>query len=77
MLEDTVGKLEQERASAMSQAADEEQQHKVQEALDGFATKMSVFSKEEQDAINACAIAFADRDQIVVPHSVITIAPQV
>lgn len=64
---DTVEKFEQERAAAMSQAVDEEQQHKVQEALDWFAAKMSVFSKEEQEAINACAIAFAERDQIVIP----------
>ncbi len=28
---------------------------------------MSVFSKEEQESINACAIAFAERDQIVIP----------
>lgn len=47
VLEDTVEKLEQERAVAMSQAVDEDQQHKVQEALDWFAAKMSVFSKEE------------------------------
>ena len=67
VLEDMVEKLEQERAAAMSQAVDEEQQHKVQEALDWFAAKMSVFSKEEQEAINACAIAFAERDQIVIP----------
>lgn len=67
VLEDTVEKLEQERAAAMSQAVDEELQHKVQEALDWFAAKMSVFSKEEQEAINACAIAFAERDQIVIP----------
>ena len=68
MLEDTVEKLEQERAAAMSQAVDEEQQqHKVQEALDWFAAKMSVFSKEEQEAINACAIAFAERDLVVIP----------
>ncbi len=66
VLEDTVEKLEQERAAAMSQAVDEEQ-HKVQEALDWFAAKISVFSKEEQEAINACAIAFAERDQIVIP----------
>lgn len=66
VLEDTVEKLEQERASAMSQAVDEEQ-HKVQEALDWFAAKMNVFSKEEQEAINACAIAFVERDQIVIP----------
>ena len=50
-----------------SQAVDEEQQHKVQEALDWFAAKMSVFSKEEQETINACAIAFAERDQMVIP----------
>ena len=67
MLEDTVEELEQERAAAMSQAVDEEQQHKVQEALDWFAAKMSVFSKEEQEAINACAIAFAERDLVVIP----------
>lgn len=67
VLEDTVEKLEQERAAAMSQAVDEEQQHKVQEALDWFAAKMSVFCKEEQEAINACAIAFAERDQMVIP----------
>ena len=67
VLEDTVEKLEQERAAAMSQAVDEEQQHKVQETLDWFAAKMSVFSKEEQEAINACAIAFAERDQMVIP----------
>lgn len=46
VLEDTVEKLEQERAAAMSQAVDEEQ-HKLQEALDWFAAKMCVFSKEE------------------------------
>lgn len=28
---------------------------------------MSVFSKEEQEAINACVITFAKRDQIVIP----------
>ena len=67
VLEDTVKKLELERAAAMSQAVDEEQQYKVQEALDWFAAKMNVFSKEEQEAINACAIAFAERDQIVIP----------
>ena len=67
VLENAVEKLEQERAAAMSQAVDEEQQHKVQEALDWFAAKMSVFSKEEQEAINACAIAFAERDRIVIP----------
>lgn len=67
VLEDTLEKLEQERASAMSQAVDEEHQHKVQETLDWFAAKMNVFSKEEQEAINACAIAFAERDQIVIP----------
>lgn len=68
VLENTVEKLEQERAAAMSRAVDEEQQHKVQEALDWFAAKMSVFSKEEQEAVNACAIAFAERDQIVIPQ---------
>ena len=47
VLEDTVEKLEQERAAAMSQAVDEEQQHKLQETLDWFAAKMCVFSKEE------------------------------
>lgn len=68
VLEDTVEKLEQKRAVAMSQAVDEDQQHKVvQEALDWFAAKMSVFSKEEQEAINACAIAFAERDLVVIP----------
>ena len=67
VLEDTVEKLEQERAVAMSQAVDEDQQHKVQEAFDWFAAKMSVFSKEEQEGINACAIAFAERDQMVIP----------
>ena len=51
VLEDTVEKLEQERAAAMSQTVDEEQQQKVQEALDWFAAKMSVFSKEEQDSL--------------------------
>ena len=40
VLEDAVEKLEQERAAAMSQAMDEEQQHKVQETLDWFAAKM-------------------------------------
>ena len=39
----------------------------MQEALDWFAAKMSVFSKEEQEVINACAIAFAEREQIVIP----------
>ena len=67
VLEDTVEELELERAAAMSQAVNEEQQHKVQEALDWFAAKISVFSKEEQEAINACTIAFAERDQMVIP----------
>lgn len=73
VLEDTVEKLEQERAAVMSQAVDEELQHKVQEALDWFATKMNVFSKEEQEAINACAIAFAERDQVVIPKASIAV----
>lgn len=47
VLENTVEKLELERAVAMSQAVDEDQQHKVQEAIDCFAAKISVFSKEE------------------------------
>ena len=29
---------------------------------------MSVFSKEDQEAVNACTIAFAERDQIVIPQ---------
>lgn len=67
LLEDTVEKLEQERAAAMSQAVDDEQKRKIKESLGWFAEKMSTFSKEEQEAINACAIAFAERDQIVLP----------
>ena len=66
-LEDAVEKLELERVAATLQAVDEELQHKVQESLDRFAAKISVFSKEEQEAINACAIAFAERDLIVIP----------
>ena len=73
VLEDTVEKLEQERAAVMSQAVNEELQHKAQEALDWFAAKMSVFCKEEQEAINACAIAFAEPDQIVRPKVSIAI----
>ncbi len=53
VLEDTVEKLEQERAAVMSQSADEDLQHKVQETLGRFAAKMSVFSKEEQESFNA------------------------
>lgn len=44
---------------------DEEQQRKVQEALNWFEAKMDMFSKEEQEAVNT--IAFAERDQIVIP----------
>lgn len=73
VLEDTVEKLEQERAAVMLQAVNEELQHKAQEALDWFAAKMSVFCKEEQEAINACAIAFAERDEIVRPKVSIAI----
>lgn len=73
VLEDAVEKLEQERASAMSKAVDEELQHKVQEALDWFAAKMNVFSKKEQETINACAIAFAERDQVVIPKASIAV----
>ena len=58
VLEDTVEKLEQERAAAMSQAVDEEQQHRMQEALDWFAAKMSVFSKEEEINTRSCCISF-------------------
>ena len=68
VLEDTVEKLEQERATAMSQAVDDERKRETQETLGWFAEKISTFSKEEQDAINACAIAFAERDQIVIPQ---------
>lgn len=68
VLEDTVEKLEQERAAAMSQAVDEERKRKIQETLGWFAEKISTFSKEEQEAINACAITFAKRDQIVIPQ---------
>ena len=45
VLEDTVEKLEQERAAAMSQAVDEEQQHKVQEAL-GYGVSSKMQTKE-------------------------------
>ena len=68
VLEDTVEKLEPERAAAMSQAVDEERKRKIQETLGWFAEKISTFSKEEQEAINACAITFAKRDQIVIPQ---------
>ncbi len=68
VLEDTVEKLEPERAAAMSQAVDEERKRKIQETLGWFAEKISTFSKEEQEAINACAITFAERDQIVIPQ---------
>lgn len=68
VLEDTVEKLESERAAAMSQAVDEERKRKIQETLGWFAEKISTFSKEEQEAINACAITFAERDQIVIPQ---------
>lgn len=68
VLEDTVEKLEQERAAAMSKTVDEEQKRKTQETLRWFAEKMSTFSIEEQEVINACAIAFAERDQIVIPQ---------
>lgn len=41
VLEDTIEKLEQERAAAMSQTVDEEQKRKTQEVLSWFAAKMS------------------------------------
>ena len=53
VLEDTVEKLEQKRASAMVQSISEDKRHKVEEYLEWFAKRMSVFSKEEQDASQA------------------------
>ena len=76
VLEDTVEKLEQERASAMVQSISEDKRHKVEECLEWFAKRMSVFSKEEQDAINACAIAFVERNQINSPNTPIPINEQ-
>lgn len=73
VLEDTIEKLEQERAAAMSQTVDEEQKRKTQEVLSWFAAKMNTFSKDEQDAINACAIAIAESDQIVMPQMEIAV----
>jgi len=76
VLEDTVEKLEQERASAMVQSISEDKRHKVEESLEWFAKRISVFIKEEQDAINACAIAFVERNQINSPNTPIPINEQ-
>lgn len=76
VLEDTVEKLEQKRASAMVQSISEDKRHKVEECLEWFAKRMSVFSKEEQDAINACAIAFVEHNQINSPNTPIPINEQ-
>lgn len=75
-LEQTVEQLEQERATAMVQSISEDKRHKVEECLEWFAKRISVFSKEEQDAINACAIAFVERNQINTPNTPIPINEQ-
>ena len=66
-LEQTVEQLEQERATAMVQSISEDNRQKAEECLEWFAKRMSVFSKEEQDAINACAIAFVERNKSTFP----------
>lgn len=67
VLEDTVEKLELERAAAMSQSVDEEQQRKVQESTQLVRSKDGHVQQRRARAINACAIAFAEREQIVIP----------
>lgn len=60
----------------MVQSISEDKRHKVEECLEWFAKRMSVFSKEEQDTINACAIAFVERNQINSPNTPIPINEQ-
>ena len=74
-LEQTVEQLEHERATAMVQSVNEDKLQKVEESLEWFAKRISVFTKEKQDAINACAIAFAERNQINDPKIPIAVNP--
>ena len=66
-LQATVKQLEQERAKAMVQEVGEEQQEKQKAELKWLAGKMSVFTEEEQSAINTCVLAFVERNQIEKP----------
>ena len=66
-LQATVKQLEQERAKAMVQEVGEEQQQKQKAELKWLAGKMSIFTEEEQSAINTCALAFVERNQIEKP----------
>ena len=72
-LQATVKQLEQERAKAMVQEAGEEQQQKQKAELRWLAGKMSVFTEEEQSAINTCVLAFVERNQIEKPSISIAI----
>ena len=66
-LQATVKQLEQERAKAMVQEVGEEQQERQKAELKWLAGKMSVFTEEEQSAINTCVLAFVERNQIEKP----------
>ena len=72
-LQATVKQLEQERAKAMVQEVGEEQQERQKAELRWLAGKMSVFTEEEQSAINTCVLAFVERNKIEKPSISIAI----
>ncbi len=72
-LQETVRRLEQERAKAMVLEIGEEQQEKQKEELRWLAGKMCAFSEEEQASINTCVLAFVERNQIETPGVPITV----
>lgn len=72
-LQATVKQLEQERAKALVQEVGEELQQKQKAELRWLAGKMSVFTEEEQSAINTCVLAFVERNQVENPSIPIAI----
>ena len=74
VLENALTEKQQENVAILLEHQNEKQQALQQEELEWFAGKIKVFTKEEQKAILASALSFAEHDLIVAPS--ISIQPK-
>ena len=73
-LENALTEKQQENVAILLEHQNEKQQALQQEELEWFAGKIKVFTEEEQKAILASALSFAEHDLIVAPS--ISIQPK-
>ena len=73
-LENALTEKQQENVAILLEHQNEKQQALRQRELEWFAGKIKMFTEEEQEAILACALSFAEHDLIVAPS--ISIQPK-